>query len=82
VPGSIKDKILQRLTTYFDGDADDRIVVRAAQALAAFCELTLKQQWLDLAREKIDGKQGTTSIADLVAEAEQRAEDRLKERNG
>ena len=60
--------------------APDRIVLGAARALAAFCGLALKQQQLDLMREKVEGKKSEVSLADLVAEAEQRAENRKRER--
>jgi hypothetical protein len=57
----------------------DRNVIMAARTLAAFSQLTLQQAELDLKREKLEGKTSDTSLADLVAEAEARAEAR---RNG
>ncbi len=57
----------------------DRNVIMAARTLAAFSALTLQQAELDLKREKLEGRQSDLSLADLVGEAEARAEAR---RNG
>ena len=86
VPEATRLKIVQRLVSYLDLECEegaivaDRTVLGAARALAAFCGLTLKQQQLDLLREKLDGKQSEVSLTDLVGEAEARAEARKRER--
>jgi hypothetical protein len=54
--------------------------IGAVKALAALGELALKQEALDLRRQKLEGKQTAKPLADLVAEAEARAEARLRER--
>lgn len=57
-----------------------RTQIAAIRAVAALSGLALKQQALDLAREKLDGKESDVSLAQLVAEAEERAEKRRKQR--
>ncbi len=86
IAARVRTKITQRLIDYLDASskqgaaAPDRIVLGAARALAAFCGLSLKQQQLDLMRERLDGRKSEVSLADLVAEAERRAEERKSER--
>jgi hypothetical protein len=86
IPPAVKQRLLQRLVDYCDREtpegavATDRTVLLAARCIAAYCALTLKQQALDLAREKLEGRKSETDLADLVAEAEQRAEARERER--
>jgi len=87
IPPLVRTKITQRLVDYLDrdhedgGSAPDRVVIAAARALAAFCGLSLRQQWLDLARQKVEGAKGELSLSELVAEAEARAEARKAERD-
>jgi hypothetical protein len=82
----MKGRILKRLISYLDTRTDegatapDRTVIMAARTLAAFCGLTLKQQALDLHRQKLEGVTPDVSLADLVAEAERRAEERKASR--
>ncbi len=86
VPPQTRAKIVSRLVSYLDAECDegatapDRTVLGAARALAAFCGLGLKQQQLDLMREKLEGKKSEIDIVDLVADAEARAEARKLER--
>lgn len=63
-----------------DKPAKPRTVIAAAKAIAALESLALKQQALDLARQKAEGFKGDKPLAELVAEAEQRAQNRLRER--
>jgi hypothetical protein len=61
--------------------AKARVQAAAARAIAALSNLALKQQSLDLARDKIDGQhQLDFNFAQAVAEAEDRAEKRRKSR--
>jgi hypothetical protein len=82
----VKQTILETLIDYLDlagkrGKlATDRNVIMAARTLATFASLTLRQAALDLRREKQEGKQSEVSLADLVSEAETRAETRRHER--
>ncbi len=86
VSPEIRRTILQRLVDYLDREceegatASDRTILMAARTFALFMRLDLGQQALDLAREKIDGAKSEVSLADLVAAAEARAEDRRRER--
>lgn len=87
VAPEIKRMMLQRMIDYVDRDhedgatAPDRTVIMAARTIATFCGLTLRQQALDLAREKLDGEtSGDLGPAGLVEEAERRAEERRRER--
>lgn len=86
LPAAVQVKIVQRLVDYLDRDhpegatAPDRIVIGAARALAAFGALALKQQSIDLVREKVRGRESQFSLADLVAAAEERARRRTEER--
>jgi hypothetical protein len=60
-----------------------RLAVAGMNVLIQLARLTLGQQKLDFDRERLTGAQKqTTNLADLVAEAEQRAEQRKRERNG
>lgn len=80
-------KLIGTLIAYVDPDSDqcrtapDRIIIAAAKTLASFGSLALKQQALDLAREKLEGKEDDYTLADLVAAAEERAEERRSERD-
>jgi hypothetical protein len=82
VPTRTKAKILKRIISYLDTACDegataaDRTVLTAAKTLAIYCGLTLKQQALDLTRQRLEGVKPDVSLADLVAEAERRAEER------
>jgi hypothetical protein len=58
----------------------DRTRLMAARTLALFSGITLRQAMIDLRREKQEGKASEVSLADLVGEAEQRAEQRRHER--
>jgi hypothetical protein len=53
----------------------------AVRTLALFSGMTMRQAAIDLRREKQEGKTSEVSLADLVAEAEQRAEQRKHERD-
>jgi hypothetical protein len=76
-------KILDWATRLFDRqDLKERTGVSAMLAIAALANLALKQQALDLAREKFEGRQSEVNLADLVAEAEQRAEERERTADG
>ena len=84
----VQRKILDRLYAYLNLDCEegatarDRTVIQAARAIASFSNVSLKQQALDLAREKFAGRHpATTPLADLVEEAEKRATLRLLERS-
>ena len=79
-------RMLRDLGIYFKKPKDGvavkpRIKIAAARTIGALCGLALKQQALDLQREKIDGKKSDVSLSDLVAEAEARAEARRDERD-
>jgi hypothetical protein len=86
VSSAVKGRILKRLINYLDvrteegATAPDRTVIMAARTLAAFCGLTLKQQQLDLARSRAEGPTADVTLADLVVEAERRAEERKASR--
>lgn len=89
IPPAVKAKILQRLVDYLDRDhlegqtASDRHVLMAARTLAAFMRLNVGQQAVDLARERYEGRnKSELSAAEAVAEAERRAEERIRERDG
>ncbi len=62
------------------GLVTDRTKLMAARTLALFAGITLRQATLDLRREKQEGKASDVSLADLVSDAEQRAEQRKNER--
>jgi hypothetical protein len=82
----VQTAVIQRLVNYCDpehsdgADAKPRTVIGAVRAIAALCGLSLKQQQLDLARQKLEGVKPEISLADLVAKAEKRAERRREER--
>lgn len=86
IPPAVKRQVLQRLIDYLDRDCDegatapDRVVIAAARVLAQFGGLSLRQASLDLEREKLDRGEKTGTLADLVAEAEKRAEALDRER--
>jgi len=76
-PTHVKTKILQRLIDYLDRECDegatapDRTVISAARTLAAFYSLSLRQQCLDLEREKFAaGKSGDSDLLAAIREAE------------
>ncbi len=52
----------------------------AVRTMLLFSDASMTQQSLDLRREKQEGKTSDISLADLVSEAEQRAEQRENER--
>lgn len=55
--------------------------IMAGKVLAALKKLNLAQQALELRRQRQEGRQSEVSLADLVAEAEQRQEQRRSERH-
>lgn len=59
----------------------DRTVIAAARTIASFCSLSLKQQALDLMREKHEGRKTGRPLGDVIAEAKSRAEERIRERD-
>jgi hypothetical protein len=85
---AVKQRILKRIVQYLDRDheegqtAPDRTVLMAGRTLAQLLALGLKQQAIDLAREKLEGRKDEITLADLVAEAERRATERLNGRVG
>ena len=87
IPPAVKAQIMQRLIDYLDRDHDegktcsDRQVVMAARTLVQFCALGLEQQKVDIARDKLEGKQARGKLEDLVEEAERRANERLAQRH-
>jgi hypothetical protein len=87
IPEEVKKQLLQSLINICDPDnptgvlASTRTRIAAAKTIAAFCDLTLKQQSLDLRREQQEGKSTDTPLAELVQEAERRAEERRRERD-
>jgi hypothetical protein len=87
IPPDVRRRILQRVIDYLDRDceegatAKDRVVLTAAQVVAQFANLNLGQQKLDLARQKLEGKKDAISLADLVEEAEGRADARERDRD-
>lgn len=54
--------------------------IMAGKVLASLKQLNLKREALQLRRELIHGRASEVSLAELVAEAEQRAEQRRHER--
>ena len=86
-PADVKRKILQRLIDYLDRDceegqtASDRTVLMAARTFVDFMRLNIDQQSIDVQRDKLDGrKTNQVPLADLVQEAERRAEERIRGR--
>lgn len=88
VSAKIQEDTIRTLSRYVDPDDDqcrtaqDRYVIAAAKTLIAAAGVNLKQQALDLAREKAEGKGSEVPLADLVKDAERRAEERRRERSG
>lgn len=86
VPPATARRVMARVVAYLDPTTDegasapDRVVLGAARALAAFLGVGLKQQQIDLMRERIEGKKSEVDLASLVEEAEHRAEARKRER--
>jgi hypothetical protein len=78
-------KIAGRLMRAVEGDSD-RYAILAARALMSGDqkeqELQLRAEALDLARRRLEGDTSEVSLAELVAEAERRAEERRRERDG
>jgi hypothetical protein len=62
--------------------ATPREQISACKTLAVFKKLSLAQQAMDLRRLRQEGKTSEVDLADLVAEAEQRAEIRRHARDG
>jgi hypothetical protein len=58
----------------------DRNAIAAGRVLVSLRKLDIQQQKLDLRREKQDGQRSEIRLADLVGEADQRAEERKAER--
>lgn len=88
IPPDVKKRILQRIVNFLDpdtiegGTASGRTVLMAARTLAAYCDLVIRQQAVDLAREKHEGKNDRdVTLADVVRAAEARAEERKRERD-
>ena len=79
VQPEVREQIVGRILEYLTqpGGAD-RTVLMAAQTLAKFCDLTLKQQLLDLRTRQLEGKPEAVSLSDLVSAAEARAEKRIQ----
>ena len=89
IPDDVKQRLLQSLINLADPDtvegamAGSRSRISAAKTLALFAGLTLAQAKLDLARERLEGRnKAEGSLADAVAEAERLAEERGRERSG
>jgi hypothetical protein len=86
IPPEMQREILERLVGFVrEPDRGvhapaSRTVVAAARTIGLLCGLGLKQQELDLHREKFAGKQSEHSLAELVAAAEERARQRKVER--
>lgn len=88
IPPDVKKRILQRIVNYIDPEtvegasASSRTILMAARTLAAFMDLQARQQAIDLAREKHEGKTDRdVTLADVVRAAERRAEERRRERD-
>jgi hypothetical protein len=88
IPPDRCERLLARLVDYLDTTTDegrtapDRIVIGAARAVAAFMALNIKQQMIDLMRQRMEGKPAEFTAADYVQAAEQRAEERKRELSG
>jgi hypothetical protein len=82
IPPEVKRTLLQRAIDIADPNTDEgklapkRTVIAALKVIALYCGLSLKQQSIDLERERLDLDRGsgTATLADLVAEAEAAAE--------
>lgn len=77
IPPGIKRQLLQRAIDICDPDTPDgqkakeRSVLLALRTIALFGALTLKQQYLDLIREKWQAKQaGEAELLEAIEEAE------------
>lgn len=88
IPEDVKQRLLRSLIHLCDPEtvegamAGPRSRIAAARTIAAFMKLTLGQAAVDLAREKFEGKKdGQVPLADVVAAAEKRAEERIRERD-
>lgn len=86
VSDAVKRTILQRLITYLDVETEegatcsDRQVIMAARTFAEFMKLQLLQQRIDVAREKLAGRQSARSLVELVGDAEARARELERQR--
>jgi hypothetical protein len=86
IPAAVRTKVLQRLIDYLDRDHDegatapDRTILMAARTLAQFARLNVDQQKLDLELRRAEMGAGEVDLAELVAEAERRAEERQRTR--
>ncbi len=87
IPQQKKGLILARCLQFFGRKrpgqmvAADRTVLSAARTIGMLSRLSLLQAAQDLRREKFAGKKSDVSLADLVAQAEARAEARKRERD-
>jgi hypothetical protein len=74
IPEPVRKALLQRLVDYCDREhidgatAGPKTVIAAARTIAAFAGLSLKQQALDLAREKLGAGAGgaATTVVDAM----------------
>lgn len=82
IPPTVKQMLLQRAIDICDpdtkvgGKAQPRLVLRALQVIALYQNLVVKQQVVDLARERHELKtkgDGSLKLSELTAEAEQAA---------
>ena len=87
IPDDVKQRLLQSLINLCDPEtvegqlAGARTRLSAMKTLLAAAKLTLQQAALDVARSRSEPKRdGPVALADLVAEAERRAEARRLER--
>lgn len=83
IPADVQVRVIQHLVDLIDPEyihADGRrpsarTRISAARTLGALSSLALRQQALDLARDKRDGTGQGRTLADLVEEAERLAEE-------
>ncbi len=84
LPREKREEIALRLCDVIDPTTEEgskaqlRHVIQAARTLVS---ADLRQQSIDLARQKLEGKQSEGSLSDLVAEAEKRANERMGQRD-
>ena len=84
IPQDKKQKILNRCLSFVGKrNVSERTELGFIRAITLFSRLSAVQQRIDLQREVFTGSSGeTTSLKDLVAAAEARAEARKRERDG
>jgi hypothetical protein len=83
IPPAIQQRALEFLGDMIDGTkpGSNRERLSAARTLAMFRRLGVAQQKYDLMLAKQNGKVSEVSLADLVSEADERAEQRRRERD-